>query len=212
MAEGTRACLNTRTLETAPTAAPQNVRGTATGSTSLSLFWSPPPSQHQNGRIRYYYINMTEDATNMRNQFITTSTQFTIFSLRPYSTYQCTVAAFTVAQGPLSAIITIQTYQDIPSGPPLNLVAVSTSSHSAFLSWSPPSTLQRNGIITGYLVHTVAESGRQANYSVESTHYNMTAVPYTTYNVLVAAKTVNGTGPFGEMATMRTLEDGMYNL
>ena len=48
----------------------------------------------------------------MRNQFITISTQFTIFSLRPYSTYRCTVAAVTVAQGPWSAIIIIQTYQD----------------------------------------------------------------------------------------------------
>jgi len=100
----------------------------------------------------------------------------------------------------------------VPSGPPLNLVAVSTSSHSAFLSWDPPSTLQRNGIITGYLLHIVAASGRQFNYSVETTHYNFSAVPYTMYNVWVAAKTVNGTGPFGEMATVRTLEDGMYNL
>jgi len=97
----------------------------------------------------------------------------------------------------------------VPSGPPLNLVAVSTSSHSAFLSWSPPSTLQRNGIITGYLVHIVAESGRQTDYSVETTHYNINAVPYTMYNVWVAAKNVNGTGPFGENATVRTLEDGM---
>ena len=111
-----------------------------------------------------------------------------------------------------NSIFHSQLSSPVPSGPPLNLVAVSTSPHSAFLSWDSPSTLQRNGIITGYLVHTVAESGRQANYSVERTHYNMTAVPYTSYNVLVAAKTVNGTGPFGEMATMRTLEDGMYNL
>ena len=100
----------------------------------------------------------------------------------------------------------------VPSGPPLNLVAVSTSSHSAFLSWDPPSTLQRNGIIVGYLVHTVAESGRQSNHSVETTYFNVTAAsitPYTTYYSMVAAKTVNGTGPFGEMATVRTLEDGM---
>ena len=111
-------------------------------------------------------------------------------------------------------IIYQQLSSPVPSGPPLNLVAVSTSSHSAFLSWSPPSTQQRNGIITGYLVHIVAESGRQSNYSVETTHYNFSAAsitPYTMYYSLVAAKTVNGMGPFSEMATVRTLEDGMLN-
>jgi len=112
MAEGTRACLNTRTLETAPTAAPQSVRGTATGSTSLSLSWSPPPSQHQNGRIRRYRIDMTDLITNTLSQFATTNTRLTVSSLRPYTTYQCTVAAVTVAQSPLSAIIMVQTYQD----------------------------------------------------------------------------------------------------
>ena len=35
-----------------------------------------------------------------------------ISSLRPYSTYHCAVAAYTVAQGPFSAIIMVQTYQD----------------------------------------------------------------------------------------------------
>ena len=55
---------------------------------------------------------MTDVITNALRQFVTTSTRLTVSSLRPYTTYQCTVAAFTVAQGPLSAIIVVQTYQD----------------------------------------------------------------------------------------------------
>ena len=90
--------------------APQNVSGVPTGSTSLSLYWSPSPNyQNQSGRIRYYHINIT-DATTRR--FTTNNTQLTVSSLHPYSTYQCTVAAVTVAQGPPSTPITIQTYQD----------------------------------------------------------------------------------------------------
>ena len=90
--------------------APQNVSGVPTGSTSLSLYWSPSPNyQNQSGRIQYYHINIT-DATTRR--FTTNNTQLTVSSLYPYSTYQCTVAAFTLAQGPPSTPITIQTYQD----------------------------------------------------------------------------------------------------
>ena len=94
----------------APTAAPQNVNGSATGSSSLSLYWSPPPSQHQNGRIRYYHINVTDETTNTHTSFRAYNTQWTVFSLHPYTSYLCGVAAVTVAQGP-SAFITIQTNQ-----------------------------------------------------------------------------------------------------
>ena len=99
----------------------------------------------------------------------------------------------------------------VPSGPPLSVIAVANSPRSVFLSWDPPSTLQRNGIITGYQVRViVAESGRQFEHTVEITYYNVTAsiTPYTTYNLALAARTVNGTGPFSNMTTVRTLEDG----
>ena len=99
----------------------------------------------------------------------------------------------------------------VSSAPPLSVVAVASSPHSVFLSWDPPSTLQRNGIITGYQVRViVAESGRQFEHTVETTYYNVTTsiTPYTTYNLAVAARTVNGTGPFSNMTTVRTLEDG----
>jgi len=55
---------------------------------------------------------MTDLITNTLRQFATTNTRLTVSSLRPYTTYQCTVAAITVAQSPLSAIIMVQTYQD----------------------------------------------------------------------------------------------------
>jgi len=96
----------------APTAAPLNVRGFAIGSTSLSLNWNPPPAHHHNGRIRNYRVNILNVITNELTQSTTNNTQLTVPSLRPYSTYQCTVAAVTVAQGPPSTPVTIQTYQD----------------------------------------------------------------------------------------------------
>ena len=96
----------------APTAAPQNVTGFATGSRSLSLYWSHPPSQHWNGRVRYYRVNITDVFTNAVKWFRPYRTRLTVSSLHPHSTYRCTVAAVTVAQGPPSTAIIIQTYQD----------------------------------------------------------------------------------------------------
>ena len=96
----------------APTAAPHNVRGFAIGSTSLSLNWNPPPAHHHNGRVRNYHVNILNVITNELTQSTTSNTQLTVTALRPYSTYQCTVAAVTVAQGPQSTPVTIQTYQD----------------------------------------------------------------------------------------------------
>jgi len=107
---GPSAFITIWTNESAPTATPQNVNGRATGSSSLSLYWSPPPSQHQNGRIRYYHINVTDEATNILASFKTPNTRWTVSSLHPYTRYHCGVAAVTVAQGP-SAFITIQTNQ-----------------------------------------------------------------------------------------------------
>ena len=106
-------------------------------------------------------------------------------------------------------------FLSVPSGPPLSVIAVASSPRSVFLSWDPPSILQRNGIITGYQVRViVAESGRQFEDTVETTYYNVTTsiTPYTTYNLAVAARTVNGTGPFSNMTTARTLQDGMKQL
>ena len=45
-------------------------------------------------------------------QFTTNNTQLTVSSLHPYSTYWCTVAAVTLAQGPPSTPIMLQTHQD----------------------------------------------------------------------------------------------------
>ena len=60
----------------------------------------------------------------------------------------------------------------------------------------------------------MADSGRQFEHTVETTYYNVTTsiTPYTTYNLAVAARTVNGTGPFSNMTTARTLQDGMKQL
>ncbi len=84
------------------------------------------------------------------------------------------------------------------------------SSTALTLAIEEPLPEHRNGIITGYLVRVT----RASNGSVQeqsSTHAAVTVsslTPYTQYFVDVAARTVNGTGPFSERYEVTTLEAG----
>ena len=105
---------NTALLYTAPSAAPQNIGGDASGSTSLYLYWSPPPLQHRNGLIRRYHIYVREVDTGTEIQRTSTGlqTSTTIYQLHPYYTYECRVAAYTISEGTLSQPVTITTDED----------------------------------------------------------------------------------------------------
>ena len=62
--------------------------------------------------IRHYIVNVTELETG--NSFLHTSadTEITIFSLHPFYNYAFTVVAVTVAEGPPSLPIFVQTLPD----------------------------------------------------------------------------------------------------
>ena len=97
---------------TEPTAAPQDVTGYASDSTSISLSWSPPPLPHRNGRIQNYNIYVYEVETGTQTRHTSTDRQTVIHSLHPYYTYECKVAAYTVSEGPQHQLPVIKTLQD----------------------------------------------------------------------------------------------------
>ena len=103
---------NSTLLYTAPSAAPQNIEGYASGSTSIYLSWSPLPNKHHNGRIRGYYIHVREVDTGTETRHTSTGLQTTIYQLHPYYTYECRVAAYTISEGTLSQPFTITTDED----------------------------------------------------------------------------------------------------
>ena len=96
----------------APSTPPLNVEGFALSSTSIYLLWDAPLPHHQNGLIRSYFVNVTEDET--RNKFGVTvqNTSITLESLHPSYHYRCTVTAVTVFSGPPSSGIVIKTEED----------------------------------------------------------------------------------------------------
>ena len=72
---------------------------------------------------------------------------------------------------------------------------------SLSISWRLPPNRNRNGPITGHVIqYTRVGSGDMMSVNVTSgtTHTISGLVAYVNYSVIVAAMTVNGTGPFSD--------------
>ena len=93
-----------------PTGFPRNVKGNSPSPTSIVLKWAPPPLEEQSGDILQYIVNITHAGTLETTQHFTNTTNITITSLQPYTTYVCFIAARTeIGIGPFSLIFFIQT-------------------------------------------------------------------------------------------------------
>jgi len=81
-------------------------------STSIRLTWNPPPRATTNGIITEYRINITEHNTTREYAFLSYATGFSVPGLHPNYIYECSISAVTVAEGPYSTSIVIQTPED----------------------------------------------------------------------------------------------------
>lgn len=95
-----------------PSAPPSNLTGQVIDSTTVRLTWNPPPVENHNGVIRKYIITATETNTGNVLSWESVATNFEVHSLHPFYTYEFTVAAFTIGQGPYTSVITLQTLHD----------------------------------------------------------------------------------------------------
>lgn len=98
---------------TAPYSHPQNFSAVATSSTSITLTWLPPPAHLINGVLRYYHLLISNSAgENFRDILLDQNLlEVLIEGLQPYFQYNCTMAAVTVEEGPLTSV-QIQTLED----------------------------------------------------------------------------------------------------
>ena len=97
----------------APSGPPQSFRVLAISSTSIRLTWAAPLPQEVNGVITSYRITIAEiEGVEVLQQTTSASASLlVVHSLRPYYTYRCTIAAFTVAIGP-DVIAEVTTFQE----------------------------------------------------------------------------------------------------
>ena len=97
----------------APSGFPHNFSASVVATHSLSLVWNPPPPEEQNGDIIRYRVNITVLGTMEMYHLLSVSDSITVLSLRPYTTYNFTIAAETaVGVGPFSGAYTVMTATD----------------------------------------------------------------------------------------------------
>ena len=105
----------------------------------------------------------------------------------------------------------------VPSSPPQDVMVESHNPTSLRVSWRPPIQGDRNGPIIGYMItYTRVGSREMMNVNVGSNKTRVITisglVPYDNYSVIVAAMTVNGTGPFNDPPVVgRSGEDRELN-
>ena len=89
----------------------------------------------------------------------------------------------------------------VPSSSPRDVTVESVNPASMMVSWRLPSPIDRNGPIVGHVIQYTrvgSSDVMSVNVTSETTHTISGLVAYVNYSVIVAAMTVNGTGPFSD--------------
>ena len=102
----------TNLLISAPVSSPRNVAATSITSTSFVLSWIPPVDEDVNGEITGYTVSVIVGDTQESFEYNTTETNITLNQLHPFYTHHCSVTCITIASGPYSNPIDVQTLQD----------------------------------------------------------------------------------------------------
>ncbi|KAM4807562.1 receptor-type tyrosine-protein phosphatase delta isoform 13-T13 [Rhinophrynus dorsalis] len=153
--------ISARTMQSKPSAPPQDIRCKSQSSTSILVSWLPPPVEKQNGIITAYSIKYTgvdaEDNKPHEIVGITSDTkQYLLEQLEKWTQYYISMVAYTaVGPGPESSPILIRTDEDVPSGPPRKVEVEAVNSTSVKVSWRSPVPNKQHGQIRGYQVHYV---------------------------------------------------------
>ena len=97
-----------------------------------------------------------------------------------------------------------------PYAPPQNVSGEIESSRTITLEWEPPPLELQNGIITSYEIEvTELETAANFLFSTSDISFLLGSLhPAYTYDIVIAATTSAGTGPYSLPETFTMFEDG----
>ncbi|XP_053492791.1 protein tyrosine phosphatase receptor type Fa isoform X5 [Ictalurus furcatus] len=129
------------TPEDTPSGYPQNLSVVGLSSTSTTLAWAPPTLVQRNGKIVRYDI-VYRDINSVKNQTnSTTETRMSISGLKPDTTYDIRVRAFTrKGPGPFSPSIQSRTMATSVPEFAKNFGVKAATKTSVLLTWEVPET------------------------------------------------------------------------
>ncbi|XP_055973610.1 phosphatidylinositol phosphatase PTPRQ [Sorex fumeus] len=160
-----------------------------------SFLWSTTSPSPTLGRITPTVRTTHSSSTLTRSKISSVWKEpisFVVTRLRPYTTYLFEVSAVTTEAGYIDSTI-VRTPESVPEGPPQNCVTGNVTGKSFSISWDPPT------IVTGkfsYRVELYGPTGRILDNSTKDLKFTFTnLIPYTMYDVYIAAETSAGIGP-----------------
>ncbi|XP_063770950.1 receptor-type tyrosine-protein phosphatase S isoform X5 [Pseudophryne corroboree] len=207
-----------RTMQSKPSAPPQDVKCVSTKSTTILVSWQPPPAESHNGilagySVRYGALDSEESIMKELKDIPAQTTEILLEALEKWTEYRVTVVAHTaVGPGPESSPVVIRTDEDVPSAPPRKVEVEVLNSTAIKVFWRSPVQNRQHGQIRGYQVHFVKmENGEakglplirdimlaDAQWEMDDTaEYEMVIdglQPETSYSITVAAYTMKGDG------------------
>ncbi|KAM7417794.1 hypothetical protein PAMA_017441 [Pampus argenteus] len=146
-------------------------------------------------------------------------TQVTLVDLRPAENYNLRVFAVnSVGMSEPSDVLTFVTKEGAPEGPPLDMKLEALTSRSIRVTWKPPRSDLRNGVLRSYSIgyKEYDPTGRQfrqwkyqtvaATQEVESFILS-NLKPSTMYSMRIQAKTSAGIGPTATAPPCQTLNE-----
>ncbi|XP_078264468.1 protein tyrosine phosphatase receptor type Fa isoform X18 [Rhinoraja longicauda] len=210
--------ISEKTMQSTPSAPPQDVHGLAISSTSIRVSWRPPPANSRNGVITKYSIiyqavDSEDNTKHVLDNIEADTTSSLVEGLEKWTEYHVWVMAHTnVGPGPKSTPVIVRTEEDVPSAPPRKVEAVCVNSTTIKVTWKMPVSNKHHGQIRGYQVTYVRlERGETRGHPVikdvmlaeeqweseDTQDYEASIgglLPETTYSITVAAYTIRGDG------------------
>ena len=142
-----------------------------------------------------------------------------VFSLRPATSYHFRIVAQNAigSSGP-SDTITVETSEEVPSGPPVDVRLSAVAQHTLLVSWKPPLKDHWNGDLVGYYVgYKKIAKGHDKPFQFETVEFikergtehtlqisNLEV--FTKYAIIVQASNKIGHGPMSEEVVEFTAE------
>ncbi|KAL4679725.1 hypothetical protein H8959_009375 [Pygathrix nigripes] len=198
-----------RTLQSKPSAPPQDVKCVSVRSTAILVSWRPPPPETHNGAlvgysVRYRPLGSEDPEPKEVNGIPPTTTQILLEALEKWTQYRITTVAHTeVGPGPESSPVVVRTDEDVPSAPPRKVEAEALNATAIRVLWRSPAPGRQHGQIRGYQVHYVRMEGAEARgpprikdvMLADAQEMIITNLqPETAYSITVAAYTMKGDG------------------
>nr|XP_040576477.1 Down syndrome cell adhesion molecule-like protein Dscam2 isoform X20 [Lepeophtheirus salmonis] len=189
---------------------------------TVKLSWQTP--YNGNSNLTRYVIEFKPTKGSWKNDIDHVlvpgdQNQAVVYSLKPANSYHFRIVAQNVigVSGP-SDTITIETAEEAPSGPPVDIRVSAVDQQTLRVSWKPPLTEHWNGDILGYYVGYKATANSEekpylfetVEFRKEQGHEHQLQISnlevFTEYAVVVQAFNKIGQGPMSDEVLVHTAE------